>query len=364
MAERSWKQRSHSSCWSFEGAVSAVAATLAQAFMTVGRPGVVASLQLISFLAGTALLMILVPIHGIYGAATALLIGTIIRLVVTLLCFPMVLGISMPRLWLSVDDLKVLLRVRATPSMQTSLGSEQSAARQPLISIGLPVYNGANFLEETLRSIASQTFTDFELIIADNASTDATASICLEFARLDPRVRYVRHPENVGAAANFNLVLELARAPLFKWHAHDDQLEPDFLERSVAALTADPGAILCITGGRLLDSQRGSSTTGCRRCTGPNSDSPASRFGAVVRTFYCHWTELYGVMRREAAAKTGLHRPFRGSDIAIVAELALLGRFARLDQPLVHQSRPCGSLFPQRRRRSGGGRPVVRPCRA
>ena len=99
----------------FEGAVSAVAATLAQAFMTVGRPGVVASLQLISFLAGTALLMILVPIHGIYGAATALLIGTIIRLVVTLLCFPMVLGISMPRLWLSVDDLKVLLRVRATP---------------------------------------------------------------------------------------------------------------------------------------------------------------------------------------------------------------------------------------------------------
>jgi len=131
--------------------------------------------------------------------------------------------------------------------MQTSLGSEQSAARQPLLSIGLPVHNGANFLAETLRSIASQTFTDFELIIADNASTDATASICLEFARLDPRVRYVRHPENVGAAANFNLVLELARAPLFKWHAHDDQLEPDFLERSVVALTADPAAISATT---------------------------------------------------------------------------------------------------------------------
>ena len=218
--------------------------------------------------------------------------------------------------------------------MQTSLGSEQSAARQPLISIGLPVYNGANFLEETLRSIANQTFTDFELIIADNASTDATASICLEFARLDPRVRYVRHPENVGAAANFNLVLELARAPLFKWHAHDDQLEPDFLERSVAALTADPGAILCITGGRLLDSQRRELDHWLSPLHGTDSNSPASRFGAVVRTFYCHWTELYGVMRREAAAKTGLHRPFRGSDIAIVAELALLGRFARVDQPL------------------------------
>ena len=88
--------------------------------------------------------------------------------------------------------------------MQTPFGSDQSTAPHPLLSIGLPVHNGANFLAETLRSIASQTFTDFELIIADNASTDATASICLEFARLDPRVRYVRHPENVGAAANFN----------------------------------------------------------------------------------------------------------------------------------------------------------------
>ncbi len=99
-----------------EGALSAIAGTLAQAFMTVGRPGVVASLQLVSFLAGVALLVLLVPAYGIYGASAALLAGTIIRLIVTLACFPLILGIPLPRLWLSVDDLRFLMRTR-TPAV-------------------------------------------------------------------------------------------------------------------------------------------------------------------------------------------------------------------------------------------------------
>ena len=90
---------------------------------------------------------------------------------------------------------------------------------RPIVSIGLPVYNGENYLEETLLAIRDQTFTEFELIIADNASTDRTAEICRDHAAHDGRIRYVRNAENVGAAANHNLVLELTRAPLFKWQA-------------------------------------------------------------------------------------------------------------------------------------------------
>ncbi|MFZ1425800.1 MAG: oligosaccharide flippase family protein [Geminicoccaceae bacterium] len=96
-----------------EGALSAVAGTLAQAFMTVGRPGVVASLQLVSFLTCVALLIVLVPACGIYGASAALLIGTSVRLVITLVCFPLMLRVPLPRLWLSVDDLRLLVRARA-----------------------------------------------------------------------------------------------------------------------------------------------------------------------------------------------------------------------------------------------------------
>lgn len=91
-----------------EGAITAITLTLAQAFMTVGRPGVVTVLQLTSFLAGALLLVVLVPSYGILGAATALLSAAVIRLTSTLICFPAILGTPIPRLWLSVSDLRLL----------------------------------------------------------------------------------------------------------------------------------------------------------------------------------------------------------------------------------------------------------------
>lgn len=227
--------------------------------------------------------------------------------------------------------------------MTDAVDRSNHAGSKPVLSIGLPVRNGENFLEETLRSLRGQTFADFELIIADNGSTDATQRICLEHAQRDSRIRYVRHEENAGAAANFNLVLELARAPLFKWQAHDDQLAPDFLAKSVHALEASPNAVLCMTGARRVDSRGYELERWNSPLHGTDSASPASRFGAVVRTFHCHWTELYGVMRHDAITRTMLHRPFRGTDIAIIAELALLGPFVRIDAPLFvsreHESR-------------------------
>lgn len=85
---------------------------------------------------------------------------------------------------------------------------------EPRVSIGLPVYNGEVFLAETLNSILSQTFQDFELIICDNASTDQTQEICRKFARQDERIRYYRNEANLGAAKNFNRVFSLARGSI------------------------------------------------------------------------------------------------------------------------------------------------------
>ena len=80
---------------------------------------------------------------------------------------------------------------------------------KPRVSIGLPVCNGENYLKQALDSIMAQTYTDFELIISDNASTDRTAQICKEYANRDPRIRYYRNEKNLGAARNFNYVFEL-----------------------------------------------------------------------------------------------------------------------------------------------------------
>lgn len=109
----------------------------------------------------------------------------------------------------------------------------------PRVSIGLPVYNGQQYLRQALDSLLAQTFHTFEVIISDNASNDATPEICRDYAACDPRIRYVRHDVNRGAAWNFNYVFGLARGVYFKWHAHDDMLEPTFLEQCVTILDHD-----------------------------------------------------------------------------------------------------------------------------
>ena len=113
----------------------------------------------------------------------------------------------------------------------------------PPVTIGMPVYNGARFLAETLESILAQTFGDFELMITDNASSDATPDICRHYAA-DLRIRYYRHPKNLGAAVNYTSCFERSLSPFFKWAAHDDPWAPDLLEGCMTALTNHPDAVL------------------------------------------------------------------------------------------------------------------------
>lgn len=100
----------------------------------------------------------------------------------------------------------------------------------PKVSIGMPVYNGEKFIHEALDSLIAQTFTDFELVISDNASTDETQTICETYALRDPRIRYVRQTENKGALANFQFVLNEALGEYFMWAAADDLWDEHWIE--------------------------------------------------------------------------------------------------------------------------------------
>lgn len=106
----------------------------------------------------------------------------------------------------------------------------------PLVTIGFPVFNGARHLRQSLDSLLAQTFTDFEIVISDNASNDETAAICAEFSSRDFRIRYIRQPANRGAWANFVFVLEAAAGPYFMWAAADDLWDPDWLAALVPKL--------------------------------------------------------------------------------------------------------------------------------
>ena len=123
----------------------------------------------------------------------------------------------------------------------------------PKLSIGIPVFNGQEFLPELLDSLLGQTFKDFEILICDNTSSDRTPQICREYERHDSRIHYIRNARNLGAIANFNRVFELSTAPLFKWAAHDDLCAATFLARCVDALDADPSAALAYSRVAVID---------------------------------------------------------------------------------------------------------------
>jgi glycosyltransferase involved in cell wall biosynthesis len=109
----------------------------------------------------------------------------------------------------------------------------------PRVSIGMPVYNGQDAVRKALDTLLVQTFSDFELIVSDNASTDATGDICREYAARDRRIQYIRQAENLGAARNFEFVLARAQAEYFMWAAHDDYWHPEFLRKCLAAHEQD-----------------------------------------------------------------------------------------------------------------------------
>jgi len=112
----------------------------------------------------------------------------------------------------------------------------------PKVSIGVPVYNDVRYLSASLESLLQQTYANFELIIGDNSSTDGTAELCLQAQRDDPRVRYHRHPQNIGPQMNFTFLLDSAVGEYFMWAASDDWRDPDFLRCLVELLDADNDA--------------------------------------------------------------------------------------------------------------------------
>ncbi len=203
----------------------------------------------------------------------------------------------------------------------------------PLVSVGMPVFNGENFVGQAIESVLAQSLGDFELIICDNASTDRTGDICRDFAARDPRVRYMRNARNIGAGPNFDRCFHLARGTYFQWAAHDDMRAPDYLARAIAALEANPAAVLCIAGiveigadGRVLRRY-------ATELDDMASSDPARRFGCVINSHH-QCEDFFGVYRRAALQGTGLIGTFSGSDRVLLAEMALRGPWVRLPDHL------------------------------
>ena len=124
----------------------------------------------------------------------------------------------------------------------------------PRLTVGLPVYNGERFLGQALDSLLGQTFEDFELIVADNAVRRTARPRCVSrYAKMDSRIRYVRHPHNIGLIPNHTFVMDEAKGELFKYAAHDDLYGRDLLALCVQALDEDPDAVIAHSWTAMVD---------------------------------------------------------------------------------------------------------------
>ena len=196
---------------------------------------------------------------------------------------------------------------------------------QPLLSIGLFVYNGERFIGEAIDSLLAQTFTDFELIISDNASMDRTGEICQKYVRRDRRVRYHRNPKNMGAGWNIRRVVELASGKYFKWAACDDICEPQFLERSIAALEADSSVVLAHARTRVI-AENGEFLEYYDWPMDSASLSPVKRFSEMLLNDHMCY-QIFGVIRREALDRVPPQGSYVNSDGVLLAQLSFLGPF-------------------------------------
>lgn len=206
-------------------------------------------------------------------------------------------------------------------------------ARPPLVTIGLPTYNGSKYLPATLDALLAQDLEDFELVISDNGSTDATAAIAAEAAGADRRVRYERSATNRGAAWNYNRVLALARGRYFKWAADDDLCEPSFLSRCVEILEASPAAVVAYP--QTLIIGPGGETVGPLEDGDLDlrADDPVERLRQLL-DHRVEWHPVFGVIRTDVLRLTLGISTLHLSDVALLAELSLLGQFHQVPERL------------------------------
>lgn len=206
--------------------------------------------------------------------------------------------------------------------------------QQPIISVGMPVFNGEQYIAQAIKTVLDQTMGNFELIISDNASTDQTESICRKFAAQDDRIRYIRNSCNIGAARNYNQLFQQSVGKYFRWLNADDLCSPMTHEKCLAVMEAHPDAAMCYGKTDIINADGG--------LLEHYEDRLDLQQKSVTERFFKFWevvgltNAIYGLMRRSALEKTSLmgNGTFPAADINLMAELIMHGKFIEIPDTL------------------------------
>jgi glycosyltransferase involved in cell wall biosynthesis len=193
----------------------------------------------------------------------------------------------------------------------------------PLVSIGLPVRNGAAGITTALESLTAQTWPNLEIVVSDNASTDDTVALVEQVAARDPRVRLIRQQRDIGMMANFHEVAAQSRGEFFLWAAHDDTRDANFVAVLMQAMATQPAGVVLVHG------DTDEVFEGFVRRHAPDfvtrGMAPAARLRRIARgqSFF-----LYGLWRRDAAARLPMRELYWWPDMPPMLAAAALGEFA------------------------------------
>ena len=223
----------------------------------------------------------------------------------------------------------------AANQASTASPPQDKVSRAPILSVGMPVYNGDKWVEDAIESILEQSMSNFELIISDNASTDNTEAICRRLAEQDSRVNYHRNQTNIGLYRNFDRVFELSSGKYFKWAADSDFCLEGFFEKCVAVLDARPDVVLVYPKAYFLLKGPDGEEVAMEYFDDFNlqDERPSTRFRKYLNRERFN-NIMHGVIRASALRQTRLNLPWAGSDISMVAELSLRGKFVEVPDRL------------------------------
>jgi glycosyltransferase involved in cell wall biosynthesis len=199
---------------------------------------------------------------------------------------------------------------------------------RPRVSIGMPLYNREKYVAASIEAHLHQTYSDFELIITDNASTDRGPEICKAYAAKDSRVKYFLNPVNLGATGNFRRCFELSTGEFFRWTPSDDLVSPNLLERAVQILDSDPSVFVAYPRTKLIDAD-GNITGDFDEELHLMQDQPSERWKGVSRNLRLGNLH-YGLSRMDKMRKTGLLRNYMGGDFPLISEMSLYGKFCEI----------------------------------
>lgn len=200
----------------------------------------------------------------------------------------------------------------------------------PLVTIGIPVYNEAKFLKQSLLSLLAQDYERIEFILSDNASTDRTQEICSEIAKIDPRVRVLYASINEGSTANFQRCLDTARGELFMWAGGHDLWSPNLVSQCIEILSRQPSAVIAVPESQWIDtsSQPYGDRAGILDTRGMD---PLARIFSLL---WANMHPMYGLMRTAALRATGPIPNYSAADLILLTKMILQGDFVPVPNAL------------------------------